>query len=119
MSKEDHKFIRKYFLTVDQYIALTEEFNIGAGVELAANKLIFHGSPTRVHEHVAMKFDDAIVRTYGDDDLVPYGAGSKVIALARFESMNRMMSSASLCDTLQGTIESQVLTETYVKEHIF
>jgi hypothetical protein len=64
MSKEDHKFISKYFLAVDQFTALTDEFNIGAGVELAANKLIFHGSPTRVHELVAVKLHRAIVRTY-------------------------------------------------------
>lgn len=76
MSKEDHKFISKYILTLDQYTALTDEFNIGSGVELAANKLIFHEFPTKVHEQVARKFNNAIMRTYGDDDLVPNGSAS-------------------------------------------
>ena len=76
MTNDDLKFMGKYCLTDEQYQALTDEFNIGAGVELVAHKLIFLTFPTRVHEHVSVKFNNAIVRTYGDNDLVPNGSAS-------------------------------------------
>ena len=76
MTKDDNVFINKYLISVEEYMALTDEYNIGSGMELVANKLVFHEVPTRVHEHVSLKFNNAILRTYGDDDLVPNGSAS-------------------------------------------
>jgi hypothetical protein len=76
VTKDDNAFINKYLISVEEYMALTDEYNIGSGMELVANKLVFHELPTNVHEHVSLKFNNAILRTYGDDDLVPNGSAS-------------------------------------------
>jgi hypothetical protein len=52
----------------------TEEHNLGAGVELSGGQVIFHSFPTRAQEHVAMMFNNAVYRTYGDDELTPNGS---------------------------------------------
>ena len=76
MTKDDNVFINKYLISVEEYMALTDEYNIGSGMKLVANKLVFHELPTNVHEHVSLKFNNAILRTYGDDDWVPNGSAS-------------------------------------------
>jgi hypothetical protein len=68
--------ISKYCLTIDEYLALTDEFNIGSEIELTAHNLIFHDSPSRVHEHVSVKFERSVSQTYDDDNLSPWGSAS-------------------------------------------
>jgi len=76
LTKKDVAFLESTPITEDEYLVLTEDFNLRHGVELINYRIRLIEYPTAVHEYMTRKMDKWMDRSFGDD-LEMLGSTSK------------------------------------------
>ena len=79
MSKDDYSYLNTISISSQEYILITEEFNLRHGVELVDNHLGLYEYPTAVHEHMNRTMDEWVNAVYGRN-IVKLGSVSNVIS---------------------------------------
>ena len=76
LAEKDVAFLESTPITEDEYLVLTEDFNLRHGVELVNYRIRLIEYPTAVHEYMTRKMDKWMDRSFGDD-LEMLGSTSK------------------------------------------
>lgn len=70
-------YLHSVVLSVGDYLDITDEHNLGHGVELQNNRIVLYECATAVHEYVGGEFDDCVMNTYGKTNLRKLRSTSK------------------------------------------
>lgn len=75
MKNEDFCLLDSISLCDEEYVSITEQFNLKHGVELLNNRIKFYELPGPIHERCSRMMDRLVDRAYGDY-LGPFGSTS-------------------------------------------
>jgi hypothetical protein len=78
MTKDDYTHLKTISISSQDYILISEEFNLRHGLEFVDNHLELYEYPTVVHESMNRIKDDWVHATYGRD-IIKLGSMSDVI----------------------------------------
>lgn len=78
MSKDDYSYLKTISISSQDYILISEEFNLRHGVELVDHHIGLYEYPTAVHEYLNRTMDEWVHATYGRD-IIKLGSTSNVI----------------------------------------
>ena len=78
MSKDDYNYLKTISISSQDYILISEEFNLRHGVELVDNLVVLYEYPTAVHEYMNRAMDEWVHAAYGRN-IVKLGSMSNVI----------------------------------------
>jgi len=73
ITKAEKALISSTHIDYEEYISVTDEFNLGHGVEFINHNLILHEYPSKVHDIISRAIDFWINRTYPRTEILPYG----------------------------------------------
>lgn len=78
MSKDDYNYLETISISSQEFIQISEEFNLRHGVELIDNHIELYEYPTAVQEYMSRTMDEWVHATYGRN-IIKLGSMSTVI----------------------------------------
>ena len=73
----DQKYLGSVTLSADDYLDITDEYNVRHGVELQNNRIVLYECAADLHEYLGGYFDDKVMDTYGRANLIKKRSANK------------------------------------------